>query len=65
MDLKNGIKSLKENQTFRRILEVLLAIGNYLNGVEVNSHHALNAHPSSSRFILVRWLSTGLSVKNS
>lgn len=35
MDLKNGIKNLKENITLRRILEVLLAVGNYLNGVEV------------------------------
>lgn len=35
MDLKNGIKNLKENVTLRRILEILLAIGNYLNGVEV------------------------------
>jgi hypothetical protein len=36
MDLKNGIKHLKENKTLRRLLEVLLAVGNYLNGVEVN-----------------------------
>ena len=36
MDLKNGMKNLKENLTLRHILEVLLAIGNYLNGVEVN-----------------------------
>jgi hypothetical protein len=35
MDLKNGIKMLKDNKTLRRILEVLLAVGNYLNGVEV------------------------------
>lgn len=35
MDLKNGIKNLKENVTLRRLLEVLLAVGNYLNGVEV------------------------------
>ncbi|CAF1138395.1 unnamed protein product, partial [Adineta ricciae] len=34
MDLKVGIKSLKENVTLRRILEILLAIGNYLNGTE-------------------------------
>jgi len=34
MDLKNGIKLLKENTTLKRILEVLLAVGNYLNGVE-------------------------------
>ncbi|CAF3328465.1 unnamed protein product [Rotaria sp. Silwood1] len=34
MDLKNGMKNLKENITLRRILEVLLAIGNYLNGIE-------------------------------
>jgi hypothetical protein len=36
MDLKNGMKGLKENKTLRRLLEVLLAVGNYLNGVEVN-----------------------------
>ncbi len=35
MDLKNGIKNLRENITLRRILEVLLAVGNYLNGIEV------------------------------
>ncbi|CAF4346893.1 unnamed protein product, partial [Rotaria sp. Silwood2] len=34
MDLKNGMKNLKENITLRHILEVLLAIGNYLNGIE-------------------------------
>ena len=39
MDLKVGIKSLKENVTLRRILEVLLAVGNYLNGTEVNPFH--------------------------
>jgi hypothetical protein len=36
MDLKNGIKHLKENITLRHILEILLAVGNYLNGIEVN-----------------------------
>ncbi|CAF3636334.1 unnamed protein product [Rotaria sordida] len=34
MDLIKGMKNLKENITFRRILEILLAVGNYLNGVE-------------------------------
>ncbi|CAF3896572.1 unnamed protein product [Rotaria magnacalcarata] len=34
MDLKNGMKILKDNKTFRHIMEVLLAVGNYLNGVE-------------------------------
>ena len=37
MDLKNGMRTLKENLTLRRVLEVLLAIGNYLNGAEVHS----------------------------
>jgi hypothetical protein len=37
MDLKNGMKNLKENITLRRILEILLAVGNFLNGAEVNS----------------------------
>jgi len=36
MDLKNGMKNLKENITLRHILEVLLAVGNFLNGAEVN-----------------------------
>lgn len=36
MDLKNGMKNLKENITFRRLLEVLLAVGNFLNGAEVD-----------------------------
>lgn len=35
MDLKNGMKNLKENTTFRHILEILLAVGNFLNGAEV------------------------------
>ncbi|CAF1646909.1 unnamed protein product, partial [Adineta ricciae] len=34
MDLKNGMKNLKENTTLRHILEVLLAIGNFLNGAD-------------------------------
>ncbi|UJR23120.1 hypothetical protein I4U23_026141 [Adineta vaga] len=34
MDLKNGMKNLKENTTLRHILEVLLAVGNFLNGAE-------------------------------
>ncbi|CAF1022438.1 unnamed protein product [Adineta steineri] len=34
MDLKNGMKNLKENMTLRHILEVLLSVGNFLNGAE-------------------------------
>lgn len=48
MDLKNGMKNLKENITFRRLLEVLLAVGNFLNGAEVNhlfSFEILNSNP--------------------
>jgi hypothetical protein len=30
------MRNLKENITFRRILAVLLAVGNFLNGAEVN-----------------------------
>lgn len=30
------MRNLKENITFRRILEILLAVGNFLNGAEVN-----------------------------
>ena len=40
MDLKNGMKHLRENATFRHVLEVLLAVGNYLNGVEVSDDEA-------------------------
>ncbi|KAI3384382.1 hypothetical protein SNEBB_002534, partial [Seison nebaliae] len=32
MDLKVGMDILKNNKTFKRILEVLLAVGNHLNG---------------------------------
>ena len=39
MDLKNGIRILKDNVTLRRILEILLAVGNYLNGIEVRISH--------------------------
>lgn len=66
MDLKNGIRILKENVTLRRILEILLAVGNYLNGVEVNSFHP---HPSSETIFsidfLVCWFSTRLSFESS
>jgi len=42
MDLKNGMKNLKENITLRRILEILLAVGNFLNGAEVNQTFFFN-----------------------
>ena len=32
MDLKNGLTSLRQNNTFKAILSVLLTIGNFLNG---------------------------------
>ena len=57
MDLKNGIKSLKENVTLRRILEILLAVGNYLNGVEVN-HSSRRVFDSYFFWILVCGIST-------
>ncbi len=57
MDLKTGIKILKDNITFRRILEVLLAVGNYLNGTEVNFF--VNIKNIFILFtILVIWFST-------
>ncbi|XP_070574072.1 uncharacterized protein [Ptychodera flava] len=34
MDLKKGMEDLKENKTFRRILSMLLAIGNFLNDAQ-------------------------------
>jgi hypothetical protein len=59
MDLKNGIKNLKENVTLRRLLEVLLAVGNYLNGVEVNFENHFKSNDLSSFFsILVDGFST-------
>lgn len=35
MDLKQGIQDLHKNHTFKTILGVLLAIGNFLNGTDV------------------------------
>ncbi|KAK7073741.1 Formin Homology 2 Domain, partial [Halocaridina rubra] len=35
MDLKQGTQDLQKNHTFKTILGVLLAIGNFLNGTEV------------------------------
>ena len=36
MDLKQGIEILQSNRTFRAILATLLAVGNFLNGADVN-----------------------------
>ena len=36
MDLKQGVEILQSNRTFRAILATLLAVGNFLNGAEVN-----------------------------
>lgn len=36
-DLKLGMEQLASNQTFRRILAMLLAIGNFLNSSNVNA----------------------------
>jgi hypothetical protein len=58
MDLKNGIKNLKENKTLRHILEILLAIGNYLNGVEVNFKNKLFEIKSIISSIVVNRFST-------
>lgn len=37
-DLKLGMEQLASNQTFRRILATLLAIGNFLNSSSVGAH---------------------------
>lgn len=37
MDLKQGMEILETNRTFRAILATLLAVGNFLNGVDVNT----------------------------
>lgn len=36
-DLKHGMEQLARNQTFKRILATLLAIGNFLNGSSVSA----------------------------
>lgn len=36
MDLKQGMEILQTNRTFRAILATLLAVGNFLNGADVN-----------------------------
>lgn len=38
-DLKLGMEQLASNQTFKRILAILLAIGNFLNSSNVNAKH--------------------------
>lgn len=35
MDIKQGIEALQKNKTFKVILSVLLAVGNFLNGSDV------------------------------
>jgi hypothetical protein len=64
MDLKNGIKILKDNITLRRLLEVLLAIGNYLNGAEVNFSNHSKTKSSTFFSIPVGWFSTRLSLES-
>lgn len=34
LDLKNGMEKLKKSATFKSVLATLLAVGNFLNGVE-------------------------------
>ncbi|XP_022097640.1 FH1/FH2 domain-containing protein 3-like isoform X16 [Acanthaster planci] len=38
-ELKKGIEDLKNNKTFRHILSMLLAVGNFLNGAEIQGFH--------------------------
>lgn len=40
-DLKLGMEQLASNQTFKRILATLLAIGNFLNGSNVRAQTSL------------------------
>jgi len=35
-DLKQGIEELRRNRTLKSVLAALLAVGNFLNGVEVH-----------------------------
>ena len=37
MDLKESIRELQNNETFKHILATLLAIGNFLNGKKVRA----------------------------
>ena len=39
MDLKCGLESLRSNQTFKTVMNVLLTIGNFLNGSECVGFH--------------------------
>ncbi|XP_071786098.1 uncharacterized protein [Asterias amurensis] len=38
-ELKKGIEDLKTNETFRHILSMLLAVGNFLNGAQIQGFH--------------------------
>lgn len=51
-DLKLGMDQLSKNQTFKRILAALLAIGNFLNSSNVRSR-SRSLSSNSSFFVLV------------
>lgn len=41
MDLKESVRELHNNETFKHILATLLAIGNFLNGKKVREAKAI------------------------
>lgn len=43
MDLKESIRELQNNETFKHILATLLAIGNFLNGKKVRASTIVTA----------------------
>ena len=50
MDLKESIRELQNNETFKHILATLLAIGNFLNGKKVRALTIVTATYSYDTF---------------
>ena len=50
MDLKESIRELQNNETFKHILATLLAIGNFLNGKKVRALTMVTATYSYDTF---------------
>ena len=50
MDLKESIRELQNNETFKHILATLLAIGNFLNGKKVRAPTIVTATYSYDTF---------------
>lgn len=50
MDLKESIRELQNNETFKHILATLLAIGNFLNGKKVRASTIITSTYSYDTF---------------